>query len=54
MKVQTVHTIDIDSAEAFRLLCKTLDMEFVFDSDIGFFVRKNDWGESCCKHIPKS
>ena len=30
MKVQTVRTIDIDSAEAFRLLCKTLDAVNIF------------------------
>ena len=51
IKAQTICTIDIDSAEAFRLLCKTLDMEFVFDSDIDLFVRKNDWGENCVYYI---
>lgn len=47
IRAQTVCTIDIDSAEAFRLLCKTLDMEFVYDSDRDFFVRENYLGRNC-------
>lgn len=39
--------IDIDSAEAFRILCKTLDMEFVLDEDTEFFVRKDSYGDNC-------
>ena len=39
-------TIDIDSSEAFRILCKTLHMDFVLDEDMDFFVRKNEEGEN--------
>lgn len=34
--------IDIDEAEAFRILCKTLDMEFVLNDDIEFYVKKDE------------
>lgn len=46
VKIKSVCQIDIDSFEAFRLLCKTLDMEFVLDEDTGFFVQRDCDGES--------
>ena len=47
INTKAVCTIDIDSSEAFRILCKTLHMDFVLDEDIDFFVRKNDEEENC-------
>ena len=49
--VKTTKQIDIDQYEAFRILCKTLDMEFVLDEDIDFFVRKDDCGDNCVYYI---
>ena len=46
INTKAVCTIDIDSSEAFRILCKTLHMDFVLDEDIDFFVRKNDEEEN--------
>ena len=39
--------IDIDSHEAFRILCKTLHMNIVLDEDANFFVRKDCYGDNC-------
>ena len=47
INTKAVCTIDIDSSEAFGILCKTLHMDFVLDEDIDFFVRKNDEEENC-------
>ena len=47
INTKAVCTIDIDSSEAFRILCKTLHMDFVLDEEIDFFVRKNDEEENC-------
>ena len=44
---KAVCPIDIDSSEAFRILCKTLHMDFVLDEETDFFVRKNDEEENC-------
>lgn len=49
--VKTTKQIDIDQYEAFRILCKTLDMEFVLDENIDFFVRKDDCGDNCVYYI---
>lgn len=45
VNTKSIVQIDIDSAEAFRLLCKTLDMEFVLDEDTDYFVVKKEFGE---------
>ena len=45
--IKSVCQIDIESDEAFRILCKTLDMDFVLDEDTKFFVRKNEYDENC-------
>lgn len=42
VKTKAVCTIDIDSSEAFRVLCKTLYMDFVLDENTDFFIRKNE------------
>lgn len=47
VKTKAVCQIDIDSTEAFNILCKTLNMEFVLDEDIDFFVRKDCYGDNC-------
>lgn len=39
---KTTHKIDIDPAEAFRILCKTLDMDFVLDENTNYKVFKDD------------
>ena len=44
--VKTTRHIDIDEYEAFRILCKTLDMEFVLNTDVNFRVEKDEDGEN--------
>ena len=46
-KVSAVLNIDIECDEAFRILCKTLDMEFVLDEDTEFFIQKDSDGNNC-------
>ena len=45
-----VCAIDIEPKEAFRILCKTLEMDFVLDEDTNYFVVKDNFGDSevCC------
>lgn len=45
VNTDTVLEINIDSDEAFRILCKTLYMDFVLDEDTDYFVHKNSCGE---------
>lgn len=42
VKTKAICKIDINSYEAFEILCKTLDMEFVLNDDVYFFVKKDD------------
>ena len=42
VSVKSVMKIDIDDGEAFRMLCKTLYMDFVLDEDGDFYVNKED------------
>lgn len=51
VKTKAICQIDIDSYEAFRVLCKTLYMEFVLDEDIDFFVRKDCDDNNCVYYI---
>lgn len=51
VNTRAICQIDIDSYEAFRILCKTLHMEFVLDEDIDFFVKKNSYDENCVYYI---
>ena len=46
VKVNAVVPVDIDSEEAFRVLCKSLQMGFVLDENTKFFVRKNRLGDN--------
>lgn len=48
---KAVCKIDIDSYEAFRILCKTLSMDFVLDEDTKYFIKKNEWDENVVYYI---
>lgn len=50
-RVNSVINIDIESDEAFVILCKTLQMDFVLDEDIEFFVRQDSFGDNCVYYI---
>lgn len=41
----------LEPEEAFRILCKTLGMEFVLNEDMDFFVRENCYGDNCVYYI---
>lgn len=45
INAKSMYQLDIDSEEAFRILCKTLDMDFVLCEDIDFFVRESYQGD---------
>lgn len=47
VKVNAIASIDVESDEAFRILCKTLHMEFVLDEDTKFIVKKDCYGDNC-------
>ena len=47
VETKAICQINIDSDEAFRILCKTLHMDFVLDEDTDFFIRKNEDNENC-------
>ena len=47
VEAKSICQINIESYEAFKILCKTLHMEFVLDEDIDFFVMKDCCGENC-------
>lgn len=47
VNVREKRKIDIDEYEAFRILCKSLAMDFVLDEDTKYFVRENLHGERC-------
>ena len=42
-RVESVINIDIESDEAFRILCETLHMNCVLNEDIEFFVKKDEY-----------
>ena len=47
VEAKAVCQIDIDAGEAFRVLCKTLHMDFVLDEDTDFSVEMDyETGES--------
>ena len=46
VETKAICQIDIDSHEAFRILCKTLHMNIVLDEDTNFFVLKDEYGDS--------
>lgn len=44
--IKSVCQIDIESSEAFRILCETLHMTSVLDEDTKFIIKKNEDGEN--------
>ena len=44
--IKTTKQIDIDEYEAFRILLKTLHMDFVLYDDVNFRVEKDEDGEN--------
>lgn len=44
--VESVIKIDLNSENAFVVLCKTLDMECVLDEDTEFIIKKNEDDEN--------
>lgn len=46
IKANTIIQADIDEIEAFKILCKTLHMDFVLDEDTNYFVREGECGEN--------
>lgn len=51
VKTKATCQIEIEPEEAFRILCKTLNMNCVLNEDTDFFVRKNYYGENRVYHI---
>ena len=51
IETKTVQQINIEPEEAFRILCKTLNMEFVLNEDIDFFVKKDCYNNNCVYYI---
>lgn len=45
-KVKSLCQIDIDEAEAFRILCQTLNASFVLDEDVDMFAKEDEFGEN--------
>lgn len=46
VKTSAICQIDIDEIEAFKILCKTLHMDFILDEDADYFVREGECGEN--------
>ena len=53
VKTKAICQIDIDSYEAFKILCQTLDMYCVLNEDIDFFVKEDENGDNCVYGIHK-
>lgn len=51
VKVKTTTQIDIEPDEAFRLLCKTLNMECVLDDEDTFRIKKDENGDNRVHHF---
>lgn len=43
---KSVTSVDIESDEAFRVLCKTLNMDYVLNEDMKFGVEKDSHGRN--------
>lgn len=50
-RVESVVNIDIECDEAFVMLLKTLNMEYVLNEDLDFFVHKDSYGDNCVYYI---
>lgn len=46
IKAESIVKTDIEESEAFRILCKTLYMDFVLDEDTDYFVKKDEFGDN--------
>lgn len=48
VNVNSITQIDINEVQAFEILLKTLNMEFVLDEDTKFFIKKDNdfYGEN--------
>ena len=46
VNVKTVMKVEIDAEEAFRILCKSLAMDFVLDEDTDYQIRKDEYGKN--------
>lgn len=46
INAKAVIKAEIDEGEAFRILCKSLSMDFVLDEDTDYFIKKDEWGEN--------
>lgn len=51
VKTKAICQLDIEPEEAFRILCKTLNMDFVLNEDIDFFVRESYQGDNRVYYI---
>ena len=51
VSAKAVCKIDIDSYEAFRILCRSLDMGFVLDENTDYRVKRNDFGDLVVYYI---
>lgn len=51
MNLSAVYQVNVDPAQAFDMLCKTLEMEFVMDEDTRYFVYADDDGDN---HVYKT
>lgn len=47
VNTKSIVQINIESEEAFRILCETLHMDFVLDEDTEYFVHKDSNGNNC-------
>lgn len=37
--------VEIDKSDAFRILCQTLDMEWILNDEFSFYIRENEYEE---------
>lgn len=54
IKTKAVCQVDIDAGEAFRILCKTLDMDFVLDEDTNFLVMEDPYTKENAVYISRN
>lgn len=50
----TRYILDIDADEAFRFLCRTLDMDFVLDEDTNFFIMEDPSTEENAVYVSRN
>lgn len=53
VKTSAIVNIDIESDEAFKVLCKTLNMEYILNDEYDFYIEKDSHGNNCvCRRMP--